>query len=139
MKVKQQLHTSVVARITGLTSRELTDRCPDLRKVFPSLPCTNGGCEFAIRQPEYMNCSFVASEAGEHTLEAVGEMMGITREGARQIEKRALVKLRLLRQLQDHGTSIHQPSLAAGPGLDASIHEGSESADEPYDVSGLDY
>jgi hypothetical protein len=42
-----------------------------------------------------MNCTFVAAEVSDHTLEAIGEMMGITREGVRLIERRALMKVRL--------------------------------------------
>ena len=47
-----------------------------------------------------MNCSFVVYEAVAQTakklsLEEIGAMEGITREGVRQIEKRALRKLRL--------------------------------------------
>lgn len=138
MKVKRHLHVEEVDRIVGLTSRELADRCPDQRKVFPTSPCTNLGCEWRIKQPEYMNCMFVASEAGDHTLEAIGEMMELTREGVRLIERRALIKVRHSNQLQGYGTSVHQPSLVTGPNLDASINEGSESSDESHDISGFD-
>jgi RNA polymerase primary sigma factor len=31
----------------------------------------------------------------QHTLEEIGKIMGLTREGIRQIEKKTLVKLRL--------------------------------------------
>lgn len=138
MKVKKQLHTEEVARIAGLTSRELADRCPDRRVTFPTSPCTNQGCPFRINESGYMNCMFVGAEAGEHTLEAVGDMIGVTREGARQIERRALIKLRLLEQFQDHGTTIRESSLAAGIDLDASVDEGPESADERDDFRCFD-
>jgi DNA-directed RNA polymerase sigma subunit (sigma70/sigma32) len=47
-----------------------------------------------------MNCAFVVFEAVAETakklsLEEIGAMEGITREGVRQIEKRALKKIRL--------------------------------------------
>ena len=38
-------------------------------------------------------CSFDVAAQGAHTLEEVGEHLGITREGVRQIEKRAFRKL----------------------------------------------
>lgn len=95
MQVKKELDHQGVVRIQGQTSRELADKCPDRLVVFPSSPCTNIGCEYSIKQPGYMNCTFVAAEAGgEHTLESVGEMMGISREGVRKIEVRALRKFR---------------------------------------------
>lgn len=94
MQIKKELNTEEVERISGSASLELTDRCPDRLVVFPLYPCTNVGCEYAIQQPGYMNCSFLAAEVGEHSLEAIGEMMGITREGIRKIEVRALKKVR---------------------------------------------
>ena len=118
MQVKK-LDTRQVSRITGLTSRELTDKCPDRLVAFPSSPCTNIDCEYAIKQPGYKNCTFVAAEAGgEHTLESVGEMMGISREGIRKIEVRAMRKLReALDQKTDNEDkpSISQPSSLSGP------------------------
>lgn len=65
-----------------------------------------------------MNCSFVAAEAGGHTLEAIGEMMGITREGVRLIERRAKQKFRAawdeLAKINE--TSIQESLVAAGGG-----------------------
>lgn len=77
-----------------MTSLELTENCPDNRTVFPVTPCTNCGCRYTISQKEYMNCTFIAAESGDHTLEAIGQMLGITREGVRLIEIRAIKKLR---------------------------------------------
>ena len=101
----------------GHTSRELTDSCPDLLQVFPSKPCTNRGCEYAINQPGYMNCTFVAAEAGgEHTLDEIGDAMGLTRERVRQIEAVALTKFRLeMARLDDlDAAPIYQSNLATG-------------------------
>jgi len=57
-----------------------------------------------------MNCSFLAAEAGGHTLEAIGEMMGITREGVRLIQIRALKKLRVCLEetAEQNDPSIYQ-------------------------------
>ncbi len=138
MRPKQQLHTEEVARILGLTSLELVKNCPDQRSVFPTKPCTNRSCPWGIREKRYMNCSFVASECGEHTLEAIGEMMGITREGARLIERRGLLKLRLNQQIANATAAVHQPSLASGPNLDASFDEALELPNESDDFSAFD-
>ena len=121
MKSKKALNINEVIRFQGELSRELADRCPDRLVVFPSAPCSNIGCEHAIQQPGYMNCSFVAAEAGEHTLEAIGEMMGITREGVRLIEVRAMKKFRarLAEQEQPENgktTTPHKPCMATGGG-----------------------
>lgn len=135
MKKKTDLHVHEVPGIAGHSSRELTDRCPDLRNVFPKTPCLNGGCPFAIRQPEYMNCTFVAAEAGDHTLEAIGEMMGMTREGVRLIERKALIKYHHRMQLD--GTPIRKPNVAARAHLDSSDDKGAECDDESDDVPAL--
>lgn len=118
MQVKKTPDARLVTRLAGKSSLELADKCPDRLAVFPSDACTNIGCEYAIHQPGYMNCTFVAAEAGgEHSLESIGEMMGITREGVRLIEVRAMKKLRLAldqRSNQHHEDrpTVLQPSLA---------------------------
>lgn len=110
MKRKRKLDLAIVERRKGLTSKELAENCPDSRIVFPSKPCTNVGCEYAIKQTAYLNCTFVAAEAGEHTLEAIGEMMGLTREGVRVIELRALRKVREAL----HEAALHESCVATG-------------------------
>jgi hypothetical protein len=71
-----------------------------------------------------MNCSFVVYEAVAQTakklsLEEIGAMEGITREGVRQIEKRALRKLRLQLVADDPdelpGPPCHLPTHAELP------------------------
>ena len=117
--MKTKLFTDQVKEFQGEASHELADRCPDRLVVFPSSPCSNIGCEHLIQHPGYMNCSFVAAEAGEHTLEAIGEMMGITREGVRRIEVRAIKKIRAMLgtdQHLDHAqkTTLHKQVMASG-------------------------
>jgi len=117
VRIKRKFSTEDVSKIMGHTSHVLADRCPDLLQVFPSKPCTNRGCEFAIKQAGYLNCSFVAAEAGgEHTLDEVGDAMGITRERVRQIEVSALAKLRAaMAEIQERdANAIHKPGLVAG-------------------------
>ena len=94
MRVKTELHHDEVSKIVGKASKELTDKCPDQLAVFPEAPCTNLGCPYLIKDPGYMNCTFVAGEAGAHTLDAIAQMMKLTREGVRLIERRGLKKLR---------------------------------------------
>lgn len=138
MRVKRELNTRGVERIKGLTSKELADNCPDLRSVFPLSPCKNFGCEYAINEPGYMNCTFVASEVSEHTLEAIGEMMGITREGVRLIEVRALKKVREAWDKLDNDNTlttedrppVREPELAPRENHVDSDREGTELPDE---------
>lgn len=137
MRVKRKLNLAVAEQIKGLSSVELNDKCPDLRKVFPSTPCTNLGCEYAIGQPGYMNCAFVAAEAGAHTLEAIGEMMGITREGVRLIEVRAMERFRegWQQQVESNESTLQEPDLAPRSGrVDANQGMG-ERAHESHNVS----
>ena len=115
MRVKAQLSTHLVNKISGTPSLVLANNCPDQLIVFPSEPCTNRGCAYAIKQNGYMNCTFVAAEAGEHTLDQIGEMMGITREGVRLIEKRGLRKLERALEEQEHViTALRQPNQSSG-------------------------
>jgi hypothetical protein len=115
MRIKRPLNVAGVAQIMGSTSQMLTDRCPDLRTVFPTEPCTNRGCEFAIRQEGYLNCSFVAAEAGgPHTLDEIGDALGLTRERVRQIEAGALFKLRSAMEKLEDDATLHKPDVAPG-------------------------
>ena len=73
---------------------------------------TNGVCMSLLRDPcefsqcrhhlgpltrEGNKCSFVAAQDNIHTFEAIGHMMGLTRERVRQIEVRGLTKIRMCR------------------------------------------
>lgn len=141
VRIKRKLDLDIADRRKGLTSLELAEHCPDSRFVFPQRPCTNVGCEYAIKQPSYMNCTFVAAECGEHTLEAIGEMMGLTREGVRVIEMRALRKVRRrlseLDETNDAASSLHESSVASGAGDFDTRDEVAEPTDEGYIVSAV--
>jgi len=141
VRIKQDLNTSGVERIKGLTSLELADRCPDDRMVFPLSPCANCGCEYAINEPGYMNCTFVASEVSEHTLEAIGEMMGITREGVRLIQIRALAKVRQAieddKQTENDDPSVHEQSPPSGTNHLGASSQSIELANQPNGVPDL--
>ena len=55
--------------------------------------CQDTFCEWRLKNEAFYNCTWVACNFGPFTLEAVGEMMGVTRERIRQIEAKALKKL----------------------------------------------
>lgn len=105
-------------------------------------PCTNLGCDYAIKDPGYMNCSFVAGEAGEHTLEAVASMMNLTREGVRLIEKRGLQKLRDGLENHDESctktTASHQPRPLPRRSNVVSLHQATECEEEDHQLSAVD-
>lgn len=71
-----------------------------------------------------MNCSFVAFEAGEHPLQLIGDCMGLSREGVRLIQNRALRKLREASKQAEHG-SLHESVCASGE----------DDFDSPYEVT----
>lgn len=137
MRVKHELDFEGVRLIAGKASMNLAKSCPDGRVTFPERPCTNLGCPYAIKQPGYMNCTYVGSETGnEHTLEAVGEMIGVTREGIRLIEKRALLKIRAaLSQGLDNESTVHKQVHIPGTDRVPSDDEGPEPEDEHRRVS----
>ena len=98
--MKPSPRTAEVAVVAGALHAELSSRCPDKHPNLPIAPCPNQSCPWHLDGPAYMNCSFVAFEAVAATrdrlsLEEIGDMLGITREGVRQIEKRAIQRLRL--------------------------------------------
>ena len=120
-----------VDMIKGRPSMLLADKCSDRRTTFPSVACVNIGCDYAIRHAGYLNCSFVAGEAGfGMTLEEVGATLDLTRERVRQIEMIACRKVKM-RVLEDE-TTQHQPTVAPGRGVLASDHEGDERSAEHH-------
>ena len=63
--------------------------------------CLDTTCEWRLKNEAFLNCTWVACNYGPFTLEEVGDMMGVTRERIRQIEAKALLKLR--KHLQERG------------------------------------
>lgn len=91
---------------------------PDLPylDVFPTSYCIEDDVENKIlkdelkknmaklsdREREVINMRYGFADYNPMTLEEVGEVIGVTRERIRQIEKKALKKLRLCRSLKDY-------------------------------------
>jgi hypothetical protein len=69
-------------------------RCERGLTGYPSDVCDRTTCKWYVRNMYYNNCAWVGYEMGNHTLEEVGFMLGVTRERVRQIEAKALRKLR---------------------------------------------
>ena len=81
-------------------------------------PCPHSSCRFnnsapfeegtrkrslGVISPEN-SCALDVADRGEHTLEEVGEIFGLTRERVRQVEEKALGKLR--ERLEKRGLSL---------------------------------
>lgn len=129
MNVKRELQFDDVGRIAGKSSRELAERCPDRRISFPVEACTNLGCEYSVQEPGYFNCTFVAAEVGgSHTLEAISNMLGLTREGVRKIEQRALMKIRAA--ITDEPTALRESLLAPRPDHNRPNHQVADVSDK---------
>lgn len=63
-------------------------------------PCLVTQCRHHLSGIDH-SCALDVADEGEHTLEEVAEIMNLSRERIRQLEWRALRKLRYLRVLQD--------------------------------------
>lgn len=106
VRLKASPRIAEVALLAGTPHTELATRCPDQRTHLPIAPCSDKECPWSLDSPAYMNCSFMAFEAVAETghgltLEEIGQMIGLTREGVRQIEGRALDRLR--RRMKSRG------------------------------------
>ena len=57
-------------------------------------PCPHIGCHYHLESNKTgESCALDVADKGEHSLEEIGEIMGVTRERVRQIEANALFKL----------------------------------------------
>lgn len=77
-------------------------------------------CPWWVDGSSYKNCSFLAAEAGDHTLAEIGNMIGVSRERVRQIENSAIKKLRTRAALRDiNNEFVHQQSMVKRYGENA--------------------
>ena len=81
--------------VEGLAGKPVPHmRCERGLAGYPPDVCDMKSCRWYVRNTYYNNCAWVGYEMGNHTLEEVGFMLGVTRERVRQIEAKALRKLR---------------------------------------------
>lgn len=71
-----------------------------------------------LERDESYSCALDVADEGEHTLEEISEIVGLTRERVRQIEERALSKLRLQAKLHglDPSDILARPYHVLDPG-----------------------
>lgn len=72
--------------------------------LLPSCPepvCGREECRYWLERAE--RCALLEASRGEHTLDEVGALLGVTRERVRQIEKRALTRIQALVDRGDPG------------------------------------
>ena len=58
-----------------------------------NLDCQNKDCKFWLEYSECNNCTIIATAAGPHTLQQIGDIFGVTRMRICQIEKAIFKKL----------------------------------------------
>lgn len=80
----------------------------DCNHIDPSAFCRETRCPYHLEYRGYgerrlrptRDCSLVVASEGEHTVEEVAVILGVSRERVRQIEERALRKLRRVGSLR---------------------------------------
>lgn len=60
-----------------------------------NLCCKKEDCRLWIESKEDLNCTAIAAEGGEHTLQEIGDIFGVTRMRICQMEKIILKSLNL--------------------------------------------
>jgi len=73
------------SRVSPVEATEHLDLTEQTRKILPTL---------TLREEKILKMRFGIDEKGGHTLEEIGKVYGITRERIRQIEAKALRRLR---------------------------------------------
>ena len=69
--------------------------CFDIHKKL-KLKCRNTDCRQWMKCDEKFNCSLIAAEDGPMTLQAIGNLHGLTRMRICQIEKSAIKKIKTM-------------------------------------------
>ena len=64
------------------------------------LPCCKETCRRWMNNPDNLNCAIIASEIGEHTLQEIGDIFGVTRMRICQMEKNIMKDLYFQRQMK---------------------------------------
>ncbi len=101
-----------VESLLGKPSQNLTERCPRGYTAWPSFGCTHPKCVWWVQSSLYKNCSFLAAQICDHTLNEIGDMMGISRERVRQIEGIAIRKLKASFRMREIVNVLHKQGLA---------------------------
>jgi DNA repair ATPase RecN len=82
--------------------------CPKQRGR--KIPCTLTQCRYYERHAK-LSCALWEAENGEHKLEEIGDILGLSRQRIEQIQRQALAKL--LTIAKRHGMTVDQlPALA---------------------------
>lgn len=64
------------------------------------LDCRNKNCRLWMESAVDLNCTVIASESGEHTLQSIGDRFGLTRMRICQLEKEILMNLKRLKEVR---------------------------------------
>lgn len=64
-------------------------------------PCQHAWCRHHLDKSTSESCALDVADRGEHSLEEIAELFGLTRERIRQIEETAVFKLKKHRSVLD--------------------------------------